>query len=144
MPNLNTEIIGQIFTPAGVRVGGEFQINADSTNLQLGHEVITLTDGRIAAIWQDVVLVIDPVTGQPTSTLGSVMEMRFLTAAGAVTGSDVTVVTAASGFQFSDEERRFLDPPACRRRFCHLMERGQFRHQSDQCDISSEVTALLW
>ncbi len=103
LPNLNTEIMGQIFTTAGVRVGGEFQINASTPNLQLGHDLLTLTDGRILAVWGEGVLMIDPVTGQPTGIAGSGIEARFLTSAGAVTGSDVALATPTGGFQLSDE-----------------------------------------
>lgn len=104
---LNTEIIGQVFTEAGARVGAEFQLNQDSADLQLGHGTVTLSDGRMLTVWTEGTLTYDPVTGDPQGLNSTKFEARFLSAAGVPSGADIVLVTPTGGFRPADETNSF-------------------------------------
>ena len=48
-----SEIKAQIYTAAGLRVGGEFQVNTEATSLQFAPAITALHDGKFVVAWQD-------------------------------------------------------------------------------------------
>jgi len=103
-PNLDANLMGQIFSSTGARIGGEFQINDSSANLQLPAASTVLSDGRILVTWHEGTLNTDPVSGEPTGITPIALKGRILNSAGEVTGSDFSIITPTGNFGPSNED----------------------------------------
>lgn len=88
--NLNTEVMGRIFSPAGTAIGGEFQINSSTAGAQIGNDSVALGDGRSFVFWGDGP-VVQTANGPVINPTG--MKGRFVTSAGVPTGAEITVDT---------------------------------------------------
>jgi Ca2+-binding RTX toxin-like protein len=86
------DIMGQLFTPAGTRIGGEFQVNTTTLNQQLDPALAPLATGGFVAAWADS-------SGQGgDNSLYGIKAQRF-DSAGAKVGGEVLVNVAISGYQ---------------------------------------------
>lgn len=47
-------VFGQLFSGAGVAIGGIFPVNTKTLNDQVGHDVTSLSDGGFVAVWQSL------------------------------------------------------------------------------------------
>jgi hypothetical protein len=74
-PAAGDVISGQRFAPSGARIGGEFQVNSDTSVFSRTPDVAAAPDGRFVVVWQDVASFPEQVrarrfdaTGQPSGS----------------------------------------------------------------------------
>src|SRR5687768_7136059 len=48
-----TDARGQVFSPTGAKVGGEFLLHSAATGTELAPKVAALSDGGFVAVWSD-------------------------------------------------------------------------------------------
>lgn len=97
---LDTDVMGRIFTPAGVAVGGEFRINAATAGGQLGTAGTSLGDGRSFVFWGDGTFTTD-VNGPLFIPAG--MNGRFIDKNGLPVGAEIAIDTVGTtGIDYDD------------------------------------------
>lgn len=78
----NSDIRGQIFTAAGVRVGAEFVANTFTDGSQVRSSATALANGGFVITWVDLNSTVDPLTGEGDPN-GSGIHAQVFTANGA-------------------------------------------------------------
>ena len=87
----NFDVKAQIFSPAGVKVGGEFAIATATAGGQFGQEVIGFGDGRFLVVWS---------TADATQDgSGYAIKGQVFSATGAKLGGEFLVNTTVAGSQ---------------------------------------------
>lgn len=84
--NNSNSVKGQVFSPAGVRIGGEFLVNTTTTGSQGFPNNILLDNGNVMIFWQDTSLL-----GGDAS--GSAIKGQIVTASGVKVGGEFLVNT---------------------------------------------------
>ncbi|RYY25477.1 MAG: tandem-95 repeat protein [Sphingomonadales bacterium] len=82
----------QIYTAAGLKAGGEFQVNTLTTNVQAGSTTTALANGNFVVTWAD-----SSLTAPDTS--GTAVRAQMFTATGVKVGSEFLVNTATNSTQ---------------------------------------------
>jgi Ca2+-binding RTX toxin-like protein len=95
------EILSRIYSPAGVALGSEFQMNTTTAGVQFGTDSLAMGDGRSLVVWGNAI--VSGFTLAATELRG-----RFVSAAGAGTGTDFQIDTIAAGSKYRDESLEVL------------------------------------
>ena len=86
----------QVFTAAGVAVGGEILVNTATANYQEVPQITALGNGGFVITWIDGSLGVGGATGD---TSENAVKAQVFTAAGAAVGGEILVNTATAGPQ---------------------------------------------
>ncbi|MES2444127.1 MAG: putative Ig domain-containing protein [Pseudomonadota bacterium] len=97
-----TSAKGQIYTAAGVKIGGEFLVNSQTAGNQSAPMVTGLDNGGFVVTWHDV-------SGTLGDASGAGMKAQIYTADGARVGSEFLVNTQTAGDQLGSQVTRLGD-----------------------------------
>jgi Ca2+-binding RTX toxin-like protein len=89
-------IKAQVFTAAGVKLGGEIAVNQADDETQSNARVTALSGGGFAVIWEDLSLGFGGATGDDS---GLAVKAQVFTDEGVRVGSEILVNTATQGTQ---------------------------------------------
>lgn len=102
-PSLNLDIRAQIFDANGAAVGSEFTLNSGTTDQQLMADSLRLAGGQELVVWQQGTIVFDGM-GNPTGLDSTGLNGRFVNAGGTPLGTDFTLDTLGSGFDYNFQQ----------------------------------------
>jgi hypothetical protein len=90
------ELMARIYTPAGVPVGGEFQLNTTTAGFQFGSDLLSLGDGRAVAVWAN-----GTVSG--INIVSTELRGRFISSTGVGQATDFQLDAITAGSSYREE-----------------------------------------